>query len=67
MEREDIRLECIKIAYAHSRDATEAVGRAKILENYIYSQGYSSEVKEPLPRKKAGRPKKKADNPDFLS
>ena len=36
MDRAQLRLEIIKLTYTHGRDTTEAVSRARDLENYIF-------------------------------
>jgi hypothetical protein len=53
MNPEQIRLECLKLAYRHDLSTDEVVGRAEILERYIQGQA---------PDRKVGRPIK-ANNP----
>lgn len=36
MSLEELRFEILKLTYAHAREATEAVVRAKVLEAYIF-------------------------------
>lgn len=55
MSISEIRLELIKLTYSHGRDATEAVGRAEKLEEYVTREKVS--VKKPSPKKKAVTPK----------
>lgn len=43
MTRADLRLELLKLSYTHSRDAVEAVGRAKVLENFVLETEEKSE------------------------
>jgi len=68
MEREDVRLECVKLTFSHGRGSTEAIAEAKLLESYInFAEVTSSPVKVDLPpKKRKGRPKK-VDNPSILS
>ncbi len=37
MTRDEIRLELLKIAYAHGRSVAETVDRVKLLEVYLFS------------------------------
>lgn len=67
MEREDLRLECVKLTYTHGRSPAEAVGSAKLLEDYILSKPQPSRVSKVSVPKKVRQPKKKADNLDILS
>lgn len=65
MKREDLRLELLKLTYAHGRDVAEAVGRAKVLETYVWEQESDStfEVELGTLEKRApGRPRKNAGN-----
>ncbi|SOD41326.1 hypothetical protein [Nitrosovibrio sp. Nv4] len=32
---EEVRIECLKLAHAHSREATQVIERAKIYEGYV--------------------------------
>lgn len=48
MDRQEIRLELLRLTYSHGRDTSEAVQRAKDLEAYVYSEG----------AKRRGRPPK---------
>lgn len=57
MSEQELRLELVKLTYNHGRDVSEAVGRAKILEEYVL--GISPEV--PSPRR--GRPPKIQESP----
>jgi hypothetical protein len=36
MTAEELRLECLKLTYAHGRTAEDAVERAKLLEQYLF-------------------------------
>lgn len=47
MERTEIRLECLKLAHSLGRDPAEAIGRAKIYEEYIVGQKDEAEKKAP--------------------
>lgn len=44
--RESLRLELVKLTYAHGRNCAEAVGRAKELEDYVLEPGPSEEKKK---------------------
>lgn len=65
MTRIEIRLECLKLTYAHGRDPGEAVGRAKVLEAYIMAEDEKSSVDVSGKTPKLG--KKGSGNPDILS
>lgn len=56
MKRDEIRLECLKLAQP-CREAAEAVAKAKVYENYI-SEPEDETAKQPEPalRKNAGKP-----------
>lgn len=67
-ERAELRLELLKLTYTHGRESTEAVSRAKILEDFILEESESADGKpaqgaKTLPTGKV----KKAGNPDILS
>lgn len=67
MTKTEVRLEVLKLTYTHSRDAAEAVARARKLEEYIFeTQDVASEmnVKEPL--KKASRVQKNSGNSNLF-
>lgn len=68
MERESVRLECLKLAYAHHVHADEVVVKAGILENYVLgnTQGAAKSVDESKAKKHAIRIKG-SDNADILS
>jgi hypothetical protein len=38
MERNEVRLELLKLTHHHGRDATEAVKRAQVLEGYVFGE-----------------------------
>lgn len=51
MERDELRLELLKLTYSHGRDAAEAVRRAKELERYISATNPESSEKLKKPGK----------------
>lgn len=58
MDRETLRLELVKLTYAHGRDAAEAVGRAKDLEAYVSEPAPKpADTTLKLPQKTAGQAK----------
>ncbi len=59
MNREEMRLEILKLTYTHGRETSEAVGRAKALEDYIFEQTQSEANPKTLekPKSKAGNSK----------
>jgi hypothetical protein len=44
MDRQELRLEIVKLTYTHGREITEAVARAKALEAYILDESEKKEV-----------------------
>lgn len=72
MTKEDLRLEILKLTYTHGRESSQAIERARELENYLTEKPAVVEApKENLtkvipPKGKPGRPKK-VDNSDLLS
>lgn len=68
MQRDELRLELLKLTYAHGRDAAEAVGRAKTLEEYISQDAAPSDSAKPQSvSKRDEKSSKKSGNPDILS
>jgi hypothetical protein len=55
MDRQELRLEIVKLTYTHGREITEAVARAKALEAYILDE---SEKKESSQNQVSGKLKK---------
>lgn len=62
MDRDIIRLECLKLVHRFDRPATQVISDAKSYENYVVGEDTKVEKSEP---KKV--PTKKSGNPDFLS
>lgn len=60
MEREQVRLECLKLLHRFDRTPAQVILDAAAYEDYVV--GSSDEVKE-APKK----PSKKSGNPDILS
>lgn len=62
MQRDQLRLELLRLTYAHGRDFAEAVARAKVLEDYVFA-GDGTKVEGEEERKPALRyPGKKSGN-----
>jgi hypothetical protein len=56
MTAADLRLECLKLTYAHGREPAEAVERAKILEQYLLMESKVPAQKTlTLPKKPVSR------------
>jgi hypothetical protein len=67
MKREEIRLECLKLAYKPHVIQTEVLAIAKAFEEYITSP-YPNSLKEGAPSKETKkRAKSNQGNPDPLS
>lgn len=65
MEREDLRLELVKLTYTHGRTTAEAVARAKDLEAYVSEQVPVSDFEVEFgtaEKRNPGRPRKNAGN-----
>lgn len=62
MDRDIIRLECLKLVFRFDRLPTQVITEAKAYESYIVGEDTKTEKSEP---KKV--PAKKTGNPDFLS
>lgn len=73
MQRDEIRLECLKLVFRRDRHPNDNVTDAKLLEAYVASEPETkpSEVKSPeVPQPKTvvlGRKPQKAGNLDILS
>lgn len=67
MDRQTLRLELLKLTYSHGRQASEAVARAKELEDFVVVE--LGQIKTgPTPLGKPGVKQKTAENDlDFLS
>ena len=68
MERESVRLECLKLAFGHHVSTDEVVAKAGIFENYVLGDKPSNA--KSIDESKAKRPvirTKSSDNADILS
>jgi hypothetical protein len=54
----DLRIELLRLTYTHGRDASEAVDRAKVLEQYV-SDGavLTPDSESDEPKRRRGRPR----------
>lgn len=68
MERESVRLECLKLACTHHVRTDEVVGKAREFENYVLgdTQAAAKSVDESKAKKPMTRIKV-SDNADILS
>lgn len=67
MDRDSVRLECLKLSYLHSVHPNDVVVKAKIFESYVL--GDSAEAKSianPKDKKSSGKVKG-TENADILS
>lgn len=64
MTKDEIRLECLKLAHRHDRKADDVVAHAREYERYVVGEGETpAPVVETERRRGPGRPRKnKADN-----
>lgn len=61
MQRDEIRLECLKLVYRRDRSPDENLRDAKLFEDYlVQDSNVSSEKIDEKPRKKRGRPSMKS-------
>lgn len=58
MNRDELRLELLKLTYSHGRSARDAIDRALELESYVCkpeAQVEFKEVEKSIPEKKSGK------------
>lgn len=67
MDRETVRLECLKLVSRVDETPETAITKAKVLENYVFESETEKSIAEPKDVKKSQVRIKTSDNPSVLS